>query len=40
MRITRFVRTQLIIFGVITVIAVISMAVYYIRIPSMFGIGS
>lgn len=40
MRITKFVRTQLIIFGIVTVIAVISMAVYYIRIPSMFGIGS
>ncbi|QHN25154.1 MCE family protein [Gordonia pseudamarae] len=40
MRITRFVRTQLIIFAVVTVIAVVSMAIYYIRIPSMFGVGS
>lgn len=39
MKITRFVRTQLIIFAIVTVISLIAMAVYYIRIPQMAGIG-
>ncbi|MGW0038978.1 MCE family protein [Gordonia sp. NPDC003376] len=39
MKITRFVRIQLTIFAIITVIAMIAMAVYYVRVPAMFGIG-
>ncbi|ACY23119.1 virulence factor Mce family protein [Gordonia bronchialis DSM 43247] len=40
MKITRFVRIQLIIFAIVTVIAMVAMAIYYIRVPSMFGVGS
>lgn len=40
MKITHFVRMQLIIFSIVTVISMVSMAVFYIRIPQMFGIGS
>lgn len=40
MKITRFVRIQLIIFSIVTVIAMVAMALFYIRIPSMFGVGS
>ena len=40
MKITPFVRAQLIIFAVVTVIAVTAMAVFYVRIPQMLGIGS
>ncbi|MFZ2510448.1 MAG: MlaD family protein [Gordonia sp. (in: high G+C Gram-positive bacteria)] len=40
MRITSFVRGQLLIFAVITVIAITAMAVFYIRIPQMLGVGS
>ncbi|MCF3941216.1 MCE family protein [Gordonia tangerina] len=39
MKITRFVRIQLIIFAVVTVVAMVAMAIYYVRIPSMVGIG-
>ncbi|MDL9936501.1 MlaD family protein [Gordonia sp. ABSL1-1] len=40
MKITGFVRMQLIIFSIVTVIAIAVMAIFYIRIPSMFGVGS
>ncbi|MFM9378662.1 MCE family protein [Gordonia sp. VNK21] len=40
MKITGFVRAQLIIFSIVTVISIVAMAVYYIRIPQMVGIGS
>lgn len=40
MRITNFVRGQLLIFAVVTVIAITAMAVFYIRIPQMLGVGS
>ncbi|MGP3706898.1 MCE family protein [Gordonia paraffinivorans] len=40
MKITRFVKMQLLIFSIVTVIAMVAMALFYIRIPSMFGIGS
>ncbi len=40
MRITSFVRGQLLIFAVVTVIAITAMAVFYIRIPQMLGVGS
>lgn len=39
MKITRFVRMQLTIFAIVTTIALIIMAVFYIRIPAMVGIG-
>ncbi|PXW35440.1 UNVERIFIED_CONTAM: phospholipid/cholesterol/gamma-HCH transport system substrate-binding protein [Williamsia faeni] len=39
MSITPFVRMQLIIFSIITVIAIVAVAVFYIRVPSMVGIG-
>ncbi|AZG47926.1 MCE family protein [Gordonia insulae] len=39
MKITRFVRIQLLIFSIVTIISLIVMAVFYIRIPSMFGVG-
>lgn len=39
MRITPFVRMQLIIFSIVTVIAVVAVAIFYIRVPSMVGIG-
>ncbi|GAB93280.1 MCE family protein [Gordonia rhizosphera] len=39
MKITRFVRIQLIIFSIVTVIAMVAMGVFYIKIPAMFGIG-
>ena len=40
MQITSFVRGQLLIFAIVAVIAVTSVAVFYIRIPQMLGIGS
>ncbi|GAC57882.1 Mce family protein [Gordonia hirsuta DSM 44140 = NBRC 16056] len=40
MKITSFVRGQLLIFSIVTVIAIVAMAVFYIRIPQMMGIGS
>ncbi len=39
MRITPFVRMQLIIFSIVTTLAIISVAVFYIRVPSMVGVG-
>ncbi len=39
MKITNFVRTQLLIFAVVTVIAMVAMALLYIRIPAMLGVG-
>ncbi|GAB09717.1 Mce family protein [Gordonia araii NBRC 100433] len=39
MKITNFVRSQLIIFAVVTVVAMLAMAIIYIRIPQMFGVG-
>ncbi|MFT4043053.1 MAG: MlaD family protein [Gordonia sp. (in: high G+C Gram-positive bacteria)] len=39
MKITRFVRVQLIIFTLVTIVAVAAMAVYYVRLPAMAGIG-
>ncbi|MFT4124822.1 MAG: MlaD family protein [Gordonia sp. (in: high G+C Gram-positive bacteria)] len=39
MRITRFVRIQLIIFAIVTVIAMVAMALYYVRLPAMAGLG-
>ena len=40
MKITHFVRVQLIIFSIVTVISMVAMAVFYIRLPQMFGIGT
>lgn len=40
MKITGFVRAQLVIFAIVTVISIVAMAVFYIRIPQMFGIGA
>ncbi|MFC0314626.1 MCE family protein [Gordonia phosphorivorans] len=40
MKITGFVRAQLYIFAVVTVVSIVAMAVFYIRIPQMFGVGS
>ncbi len=40
MKITGFVRMQLLIFSIVTVISLVVMAVFYIRIPQMFGLGS
>lgn len=40
MKITGFVRMQLIIFSIVSVISLIAVAVFYIRVPQMFGIGS
>ncbi|ETD31038.1 MCE family protein [Williamsia sp. D3] len=39
MRITPFVRMQLIIFSIVTTLAIIAVAVFYIRVPSMVGVG-
>lgn len=39
MKITRFVRIQLVIFAIVTVISIVAMAVFYMRIPQMFGVG-
>lgn len=39
MKLTRFVRTQLIIFSVLTVIGLVVMGGTYIKLPAMFGIG-
>lgn len=40
MKITGFVRAQLLIFSIVTVISIVAMAVFYIRVPQMFGVGS
>ena len=39
MKLTRFVRTQLVIFSVLTVVGVVVMAGVYVHLPAMFGIG-
>ncbi|QKT08457.1 MCE family protein [Gordonia sp. X0973] len=39
MKVTGFVRAQLIIFAIVSVISVVAMAVFYVRIPQMFGVG-
>ncbi|MEV6772816.1 MlaD family protein [Nocardia sp. NPDC051030] len=39
MKLTRFVRTQLVIFSVLTVIGLAVMAGVYVKLPAMFGIG-
>jgi phospholipid/cholesterol/gamma-HCH transport system substrate-binding protein len=39
MSITPFVRMQLIIFSIVTVVAIVAVAVFYIRVPSMVGVG-
>ncbi|MEE3853177.1 MlaD family protein [Gordonia sp. LSe1-13] len=39
MKITGFVRMQLTIFAIVTVVAMVAMAIYYVRLPSMAGIG-
>ena len=39
MKITRFVRMQLTIFAIVTVVALVAMAVYYVRLPAMAGVG-
>jgi phospholipid/cholesterol/gamma-HCH transport system substrate-binding protein len=36
---TRFIRRQLILFGILTVIAIVVLGGYYLRIPSLMGIG-
>ena len=36
---TRFIRTQLVVFTVLTVIAVLGLGIYYLRVPSLAGIG-
>jgi phospholipid/cholesterol/gamma-HCH transport system substrate-binding protein len=36
---SRFLRRQLILFGILTVIAIVVLGVYYLRIPSLLGIG-
>ncbi|GAA4664508.1 MCE family protein [Gordonia humi] len=40
MKITGFVRMQLIVFSIVSVISLIAVAVFYIRVPQMFGLGS
>ncbi|WOC11769.1 MlaD family protein [Gordonia sp. MP11Mi] len=40
MKMTRFVRMQLIVFSIVSIISLVAVAVFYIRIPQMFGIGS
>lgn len=39
MKLTKFVRTQLIIFGVLTVVGLLVMSAAYVHLPAMFGIG-
>ncbi|MBU3749669.1 MAG: MCE family protein, partial [Mycobacterium sp.] len=36
---TRFIKTQLLIFGVLTVLALIALSVFYLRLPALAGIG-
>ena len=36
---TRFIKRQLVIFGALTAIALLVLGVYYLRIPSLVGIG-
>lgn len=39
MKITRFVRIQLTIFAIVTVVAMVAMAIYYVKLPAMAGVG-
>ncbi|MFZ2176978.1 MAG: virulence factor Mce, partial [Rhodococcus sp. (in: high G+C Gram-positive bacteria)] len=39
MRMTRFVRIQLVIFAVLTVIGLAVMSIQYVKVPVLFGIG-
>ena len=39
MRMTRFVRIQLIIFSILTVIGLVVMSIQYIKVPVLFGVG-
>lgn len=39
MRLTKFVRAQLIIFSILTVIGLVVMSLQYIKVPAMFGVG-
>ena len=39
MLLTRFIKTQLLIFGVLTVLALIALSVFYLRLPALAGIG-
>ena len=36
---TRFVRIQLAIFAIVGIIGVIAMAIFYVQVPTLFGIG-
>ncbi|MCW2651696.1 MAG: virulence factor Mce family protein, partial [Mycobacterium sp.] len=36
---TRFIRIQLVLFGILTVIALSALCLYYLRVPSLVGIG-
>ena len=36
---TRFIRRQLVLFGILTAVALLVLGVYYLRIPSLVGIG-
>ena len=37
---TRFIKTQLIVFITLTVIALLALGLYYLRLPSLAGIGA
>ncbi len=39
MKITSFVRTQLVAFTIVAIIAVVAVAVFYVKVPAMFGVG-
>ena len=36
---TRFIKFQLILFGILTILAIAILGVYYLRVPSLMGIG-
>src|SRR6202046_997629 len=36
---TRFIKRQLVLFGILTVVALLVLGVYYLRIPTLMGIG-
>ena len=36
---TRFIKTQLVVFGVLTVIALLLLGVYFLRLPTLAGLG-
>ena len=39
MLLTRFIKTQLVIFTVLTVLALLVLSIFYLRLPSVVGIG-